>query len=574
MQGKSNGKWVAAAVAYAGLALTTACGGGGGGGGSTSPPVTVSPPPPPPPPATGITYQAGVYEDSSTYENQCQVVRTGTDIEGNPFPDQAGSVEHEKFWLRSWTDETYLWRTEVPDLNPNNSYANTASTDRDESIEQLAFFQQLKTSATTASGADKDYFHFSQPTADYLEARNSIATPEYGAYYAFIQNTPPRDLRIRYTEPNSPASDSPSGITNLNRGTRILEIDGIDLVNTSNSAEIDALNAALYPTTAGETHTFVVQDAGSSTTRTITLSAENISEEPVNQTNIINTPSGDVGYIHFTTFSPDASEAAIRNAMISMNNAGVSDLVLDLRYNGGGLLGVASELAYMVAGPAQTNNKTFELLRFNDAAGNVNPVTGRINQPIPFLSTAQGYSVASGTSLPALNLSRVFILSTGSTCSASEAVINGLRGVNVEVILIGDTTCGKPYGFYPTSNCGETYYTIQFQGVNDVNFGDYADGFIPQNSSDPNGVRIPGCQVTDNFDFALGDVNEPLLAAALQYRNNGTCPAAQRQITTKTTYAEAQAAAESGIGLNLPAEDLSHTNRDMSTPTFDWEQNR
>ena len=57
--------------------------------------------------------------------------------------------------------------------------------------------------------------------------------------------------------------------------------------------------------------------------------------------------------------------------------------------------------------------------------------------------------------------------------------MNGLRGVGVEVIQIGSTTCGKPYGFYPTDNCGTTYFTIQFKGVNDAGFGDYSDGFSP-----------------------------------------------------------------------------------------------
>ena len=55
------------------------------------------------------------------------------------------------------------------------------------------------------------------------------------------------------------------------------------------------------------------------------------------------------------------------------------------------------------------------------------------------------------------------------------AVINGLRGVNVEVYVIGSTTCGKPYGFYPTDNCGTTYFSIQFRGVNALGFGDYTD---------------------------------------------------------------------------------------------------
>ncbi len=560
MTPKKHRKWIAATAAITGAAIITACSGGGGGGGSTN--ASPPPPPPPPPPPAGITWQQGSFAASSTFADQCEVVRTGTDIEGNAFPDQDGSLVEELFWLRSWTDETYLWREEVADQDPNNF------------TDKLAYFDELRTTALTSNGDDKDNFHFSQPTADYLEARNSVATPDYGAYYSFLQNTPPRDLRISYTEPNTPASASVGGVANLSRGTRILEIDGIDLVNTTSSSEIDALNAALYPSTNGESHSFLVQDANSNNTRTITLAAEPISENPVQLSSVISTPSGDVGYIHFTTFSPDISEQEIRDAMTTMSNAGVSDLVLDLRYNGGGLLAVASQISYMIAGSAQTSNETFAALQFHNQAGNSNPVTGASNNPTPFYSTGLGFSVASGAALPTLNLNRVFILSTDNTCSASESVINGLRGIDVEVVLIGSTTCGKPYGFYPTSNCGETYYTIQFQGVNDKGFGDYAAGFAPQNNSSNGSVSIPGCYVADNLNFQLGANDEPLLAAALQYRVDGSCPAFQSSPTTKMTAAEVQASLKTGNGLHVEQPSVGKTNMDLSTPNTNWEQGR
>jgi len=97
------------------------------------------------------------------------------------------------------------------------------------------------------------------------------------------------------------------------------------------------------------------------------------------------------------------------------------------------------------------------------------------------------------------------------------------------VIQIGSTTCGKPYGFYPADNCGTTYFSIQFQGVNAAGFGNYPDGFVPQNGAtggiDPL-AQLPGCSVGDDFTHALGDPAEARLAAALQYLGNGTCPAA------------------------------------------------
>ena len=137
---------------------------------------------------------------------------------------------------------------------------------------------------------------------------------------------------------------------------------------------------------------------------------------------------------------------------------------------------------------------------------------------------ARGFSVAAGTALPTVNLNRVFILSTARTCSASEAVINGLRGVDVEVVLIGTTTCGKPYGFYATDNCGVTYFTIQFRGENDKTFGDYADGFTPIDAAINSGELIPGCEVGDDFTKVMGDETEALFSTALSYRETGVCP--------------------------------------------------
>ena len=107
-----------------------------------------------------------------------------------------------------------------------------------------------------------------------------------------------------------------------------------------------------------------------------------------------------------------------------------------------------------------------------------------------------------------LNLSRVFVLSSGDTASASEAFINGLRGIDLEVILIGETTRGKPYGFYGIDNCGVTYFTVHFKGENAKGFGDYADGFIPSDTDDMFGAEVRGCVVTDDLTHVLGDPAE------------------------------------------------------------------
>lgn len=93
----------------------------------------------------------------------------------------------------------------------------------------------------------------------------------------------------------------------------------------------------------------------------------------------------------------------------------------------------------------------------------------------------------------------------------------------MSVYLIGDTTCGKPYGFLPQPNCGTTYYTIQFKAINAQGFGEYSDGFIP--SALDNGLdKVKGCYVADDLTRELGDPSEKLLAAALTLRATGACP--------------------------------------------------
>ena len=488
------------------LAAFVVAGCGGSGGGSAAPVVTT----PPPPVSTGPTWTNGVFEAASNFKNQCAVPRAGTS-------DTSGSVLHENHWLRSWSNETYLWYNEITDIDPATY------------TDPLEYFEILKTTATTTSGNPRDQFHFSRNTAEYQELVNSGASAGYGARVALISASVPREIKIAYVEAGSPASSSPA---NLMRGTEILQIDGANVVDGS----ADILNAGLFPADAGETHTFTVQDVGATATRTFDMVSQTVTTLPVNVATTLDTPSGKIGYLHFTTFGTQSAEEAVVDAMTDFSSAGIDELVLDLRYNGGGFLDIAAELGYMIAGSTQTAGKDFDNLVFNDKNPTTNPVTGDPLTPTPFHSRGQGFSVPTTQSLPALNLNRVFVLSTARTCSASEAVINGLRGADVDVILIGTSTCGKPYGFYATDNCSTTYFTIQFRGENDKGFGDYADGFSPVDATQNVGEPIPGCEVGDDFSKILGNQDEGQFAAALTYIETGACPVG----TTKTgTFAKA-----------------------------------
>ena len=426
---------------------------------------------------------------SSALEDRCVAPRVGSSpATGVAYPDRQGTIEDEKNWLRSWIDETYLWYREVPNVDLTQ-YDTTAK-----------LFPLLKTPAKVVTGRLKDEFHFTRTTEE-AEAQSSGTSYGYGVDWNAIRSSAPREWIATIVAP-----DSPAALAGVKRGDRIMAIDGVDFVNVNTAAGVAVLNRGLYPPTVGESHAFSLLSPGDSSARTVTLTSAALQTKSVTTAGTINTPTGRVGYVAFQTFSPYSSEAALANAFSGLQAAGVSDLVLDLRYNLGGLLYVAGELSYMIAGPSRTNGKYFEKSVQNDKSP-----FGTQGDTTPFFSTAYGFSLSPGTPLPTLNLGRVFILTSASSCSASEAVINGLRGIGVEVILIGSTTCGKPYGFYPTPNCGTTYYSIQFTGRNFKGEGDYINGFEPT------------CAASDDLTKQLGDPAEKQLAAALTRRSTGVC---------------------------------------------------
>jgi hypothetical protein len=178
----------------------------------------------------------------------------------------------------------------------------------------------------------------------------------------------------------------------------------------------------------------------------------------------------------------------------------------------------------MIAGDAATDGRIFERLQFNDKHPTTDPISNEPLTPAPFQKIGH-FGGSKGVVLPTLNLPRVYVLTGPNTCSASESIINGLRGVGVTVYQIGAATCGKPYGFYPQDNCGTTYFSIQFQGDNDKGFGDYPDGFTPA-STDDQQARVLGCEVADDFTHPLGDVAEARLKTALAFRAAGNQPSA------------------------------------------------
>ena len=186
----------------------------------------------------------------------------------------------------------------------------------------------------------------------------------------------------------------------------------------------------------------------------------------------------------------------------------------------------SSQVGYMLSGAGQ--NRVFSELIHNDK---VMKNTQAGANTYKFTNVAIDWAAGrySDEPLPTLSATKVYVLTSGGTASSSELLINALRGIDVDVIQIGSTTTGKPYGFAPEQNCGTNYYTIQFKSANEKGFGDFADGFIPTSKNMVNSTlgldnKVEGCLVGDDLSKPLGDTSEGMLAAALNYMDTGVCP--------------------------------------------------
>ena len=510
---KNNKTSLAIIAALSGFTLV----GCGGGSSMDTTPTPIPTTPTAPPISSTPTWTAGVFEQSNDLKNFCETPRTGNDPFNNnaPYPDQVGSALYEKLWLRSWSDETYLWYDEIADNDPE-SFATVAD-----------YFAQLKTEQLTDSGAKKDNFHFSEPTEDYFQEAQSGVTSGYGINWAFIGDSADRILRVAYLEDGSPASQ-----IGFQRGDTVLSVDGVS-ITTNTESGIDTLNEGLFSPTNGDSHTIVVQ-SNDGAEKTFNVTAGNIEQTPVQNVKTITTANGsNVGYMQFNSHISIAQEGLI-DAVNKFKADRVDELVIDFRYNGGGLLALSAQLAYMVAGSANVQNRFYYQTQQNDKQP--------VDSPFPFIDEEIDYSTF---------------------------FINGLKGIDAEVILIGDTTCGKPYGFTPTHNCATTYYTIQFSGVNNQGFGEYAAGFSPTPTPQFN-ADVQGCKIEDDFDHQLGDSNEAVLATALFHVENGSCPirTATAAKAEPVSFSNTQ---ESLAPLNVSTQ-FTQRNMDLTWPTLSEEK--
>jgi hypothetical protein len=289
---------------------------------------------------------------------------------------------------------------------------------------------------------------------------------------------------VRYVEPGSPAATA-----GVQRGDEVISVNGLPASSLIASDDYSVLS----PTAAGNTLTLVLDNGTSQ--RSVTLTAAVYGLVPVTNASVLSTPGGRrLGYVAVKDMISQA-ELPFDAAFQQFRQAGVQDVVIDLRYNGGGLVSTSSRLASYPSATA-TAGQVYSNLLYNDR----------------HVSSNQTYTFRNPSN--ALGLSKVYILTGQRTCSASEQLINALRPF-VQVITVGDTSCGKPVGFLPQDDgCGTTWSVVNFESTNARNEGRYFDGFAAT------------CAVAEDYGQPLGATGEPLLAAAMTHADTGACPTA------------------------------------------------
>jgi hypothetical protein len=206
---------------------------------------------------------------------------------------------------------------------------------------------------------------------------------------------------------------------------------------------------------------------------------------------------------------------------------GVTDLVVDLRYNGGGYVATAEHVDNLIVPSSKTNTLMYNTYYNSNLVGGKDPLLGnQWRSGSPDYNYGQlNYTVAANatnfTKAGSLAVNRVFFIMTGQTASASELTINNLRP-EMDVEFIGETSYGKPVGFFDIDINKYIMYTPEFSVENSASQGGYYQGFAPGSAG------YPGYGAYDDLTKNWGDPNEALFAAALSDVTTGTYSAAAR----------------------------------------------
>lgn len=396
----------------------------------------------------------------------------------------------------------YYWQQDVPNL------ADTKFTTNAEYAEFLASVEDPGEFFDSKLRFNEDRFSFYSNDYKTLVQAFSGVSKSNGLEFGLV-NSASRGVFgiVRYVIPNSDASTK-----NIIRGEVFNGVGGVTLT-LENYADL------LFGT--NDTYTLNMADITATTiTRNgkdvILTKQEGLNENPIFITKTIETGGKKIGYLMYNQFTNEY-DAELNAAFGQLKAAGVTDLVLDFRYNPGGSVNSSRLLSSMVYG--KNTNELFLRQRWNDKLQSQFDASD--------LEDYFASSIGNGSALNTLNLTKVYVLVTKSTASASELVINGLNPY-IDVVLIGSTTTGKNEfsitmvddpnrpgaPFIYTESRESNIHSLNNWAIqplvgrneNAAGFSDYTAGFTPD-------IDLP--EDLTNYGI-LGDANEPLLARAIQ----------------------------------------------------------
>lgn len=371
------------------------------------------------------------------------------------------------------TKDVYLWTEQIPVTFKSSDYSDPNA--------MMQALHQYSHEPGYTQPVDRWSFamkkdEWNKMSGGYASMNNMTSNGDMGFGVFFLTQN---DLRVKAVQPESPA-----GRAGVRRGWRVTQVNGSTNLTTSNS---DFIVQNVYTNTSG---TFVFQKPDGSSV-TLSLTAASYHEHPVLLDTMYNVNGRKIGYFVFNSFLGDTNEVYNNFSRIfsKFSSAGINDLVVDLRYNGGGYVTMQEKLADYIA-PSSADGGLMMKQIYNKNNSQYNSST---------------YFHKKGS----LNLPRVIFIVTKGTASASELLINNLRPY-MDVELVGPTsTHGKPVGFFPIPVKDWYIFPVSFRSTNKNGEGNYFDG-----------LSVNG-QVADGLDKDWGDREEASLASAINYSVNG-----------------------------------------------------
>lgn len=432
---------------------------------------------------TGIFFTSCEKEE----ETSTTITSETTEVANNSNNDE---LEVEDF-IYSGMEEIYLYKAEVPELANDYFSSDTQKFDYLEkfsSPEEL--FQTLK--------SDNDRFSFL--TDDYINLENRFngVSGSTGMKYGFgrISGTNNVFGYLQYILPGTSAEEA-----GLTRGTVFTEVNGQKL--TLNNFQ-DLLEDNSITINTGN----IVDGSIQMTDETVTLTDEHYTENPIYLSKVLKMEGKSIGYLMYNGFIGDFDDE-LNEEFANFKAAGISELILDLRYNGGGSVESAVDLASMITG--QFKGEVFMKEQWNKKYQDHFEST----KPEKLINRFDD-KIRSGASINSLQLNKVYVLTTTATASASELVINGLEPY-IDVVQIGENTTGKFQASvtlydspdFSRENVNENHtYALQplvFKSINSEGKSDYLEGLSPD---------ISYSEDLGNMG-TLGNSEEPLLKAAI-----------------------------------------------------------